>query len=113
MSSQQSSLLPVNRQFVADDPADGRTSMSDEPSTRPTERSRHASGGRMNTSGPSGKTAASSIVSSATIGPWGVEMQVYREREFLYGRRWATREPALEEVDEQKARYFREGGVLI
>jgi hypothetical protein len=23
-------------------------------------------------------------------GAWGVEVQVYREREFLYGRRWAT-----------------------
>jgi hypothetical protein len=28
-------------------------------------------------------------------GPWGVEVQVYREREFLYGRRWATRVLAL------------------
>jgi hypothetical protein len=33
-----------------------------------------------------------------------VEVQVYREREFLYGRRWATRALALEEADEQKAR---------
>jgi hypothetical protein len=24
-------------------------------------------------------------------GEWCVEVQVYREREFLYGRRWATR----------------------
>jgi hypothetical protein len=46
-------------------------------------------------------------------GAWGVEVQVYREREFLYGRRWATRALALEEADEQKARYLREGGVLI
>jgi hypothetical protein len=46
-------------------------------------------------------------------GEWGVEVQVYREREFLYGRRWATRALALEEADEQKARYLREGGVLI
>src|SRR6202521_3697534 len=38
-------------------------------------------------------------------GPWGVEVQVYREREFLYGRRWATRALALEEADQQKARY--------
>jgi hypothetical protein len=28
----------------------------------------------MNTSGPSGKTAASSIASSAIIGEWGVEV---------------------------------------
>jgi hypothetical protein len=30
-----------------------------------------------------------------------VEVQVYREREFLYGRRWTTRALALEEADEQ------------
>jgi hypothetical protein len=35
------------------------------------------------------------------------------QREFLYGRRWPTRALALEEADEQKARYLREGGVLI
>jgi hypothetical protein len=29
------------------------------------------------------------------------EVQVYREREFLYVRRWATRALALEEVDDQ------------
>ena len=43
----------------------------------------------------------------------GRGVQVYRELEFLYGRRWATRALALEEADEQKARYLREGGVLI
>jgi hypothetical protein len=43
----------------------------------------------------------------------GREVQVYREREFLYGRRWATRALALEEADKQKARHLREGGVLI
>jgi hypothetical protein len=37
-----------------------------------------------------------------------------RNGEFLYGRRWATRALALEEADrQQKARYLREGGVLI
>jgi hypothetical protein len=46
-------------------------------------------------------------------GPWGVEVQVYREREFLYGRRWATRALALEAADEHKARLLRESGVLI
>ena len=46
-------------------------------------------------------------------GPWGVEVQVYREREFLYGRRWPTRALALEEADDQKAAYLRKGGVLI
>ncbi len=29
-------------------------------------------------------------------GAWGVEVQVYREEELLYGRRWATRALALE-----------------
>jgi hypothetical protein len=46
-------------------------------------------------------------------GEWGIEVQVYRDREFLYSRRWATRALALEEADEQRARYFRKGGVLI
>jgi hypothetical protein len=39
-------------------------------------------------------------------GAWGVDVQVYREREFLYGRRWATRALALEEADEQKRGLF-------
>jgi hypothetical protein len=42
-----------------------------------------------------------------------VEVQVYREREFLLRRRWATRALALKEADEQKVRYLSEGGVLI
>jgi hypothetical protein len=46
-------------------------------------------------------------------GAWGAEVQVCRERKFLYGRRWANRALAPEEPDEQKARYLREGGVLI
>jgi hypothetical protein len=35
------------------------------------------------------------------------------DAELLYGRRHATRALALEEADEQKARYLREGGLLI
>jgi len=31
----------------------------------------------------------------------------------FYGRRWATRALALKKADEQKARYLREGGVII
>jgi hypothetical protein len=46
-------------------------------------------------------------------GQWGVEVQIYREREFLYGRRWPTRALALEEADDQKVAYLRKGGVLI
>jgi hypothetical protein len=46
-------------------------------------------------------------------GEWGVEVQIYREREFLYGRRWPTRALALEEAGQQKATYLGKGGVLI
>jgi hypothetical protein len=46
-------------------------------------------------------------------GQWGVEVQIYRDCEFLYGRRWASRALALEEADDQKAAYLRKGGVLI
>jgi hypothetical protein len=46
-------------------------------------------------------------------GAWGVEVQVYREREFLYGRRWASRALAIEEADAQKTAYLAKGGVLI
>ena len=67
----------------------------------------------MNTSGPSERTAWQLDCELRNHGEWGVEVQVYREREFLYGRRWATKALALEEADEQKARYLREGGVLI
>jgi hypothetical protein len=44
---------------------------------------------------------------------YGVELQVFREREFLYGRTWLTRALALEEADALKARYLAEGGVLL
>ena len=46
-------------------------------------------------------------------GEAGVEVQVSRDGEFLYGRRCPTRALALEEANEQKARYLREGGVLM
>jgi hypothetical protein len=46
-------------------------------------------------------------------GEAGAELQVYRERELLYGRRFANRALALEKADEWKAQYLREGGVLI
>jgi hypothetical protein len=46
-------------------------------------------------------------------GDAGVEVQMSRDGEFLYGRRCASRALALEEADAQRARYLREGGVLI
>ena len=49
----------------------------------------------------------------ADHGTWGVEFQVLRELEFLYGRRWPTRELAIAEADERKAQYLRESGTLI
>jgi hypothetical protein len=39
-------------------------------------------------------------------GAFGVEVQVYRERELLYGRRWATRALALAEADAREAQYL-------
>jgi hypothetical protein len=33
--------------------------------------------------------------------------------ELLYGRRWTNRALALEEADERKTQYLRDGGVLI
>jgi hypothetical protein len=38
---------------------------------------------------------------------------MYRNLEFLYGRRWVTRALAVEEADLRKAQYLREVGVLI
>ena len=46
-------------------------------------------------------------------GEAGVEVQVSRDGELLYGRRWATRALALAKADEQTAQYLRDGGVLI
>jgi hypothetical protein len=46
-------------------------------------------------------------------GEAGVEVQMFRDGEFLFGRRWATRALALEEADERKAQYLREGGVML
>jgi hypothetical protein len=46
-------------------------------------------------------------------GEAGVEVQVYRDRELLYGRRWPTRALALEKADDWKAQYLLAGGVLI
>ena len=46
-------------------------------------------------------------------GAAGVEVQVSRDGELLYGRRWANRALALVEADERKALYLRGGDVLI
>ena len=46
-------------------------------------------------------------------GKAGVEVHVYRDREFLFGRRCKTRALALEEAEATKAQYLRDGGVLV
>jgi hypothetical protein len=67
--------------------------------------------GPANTSGPSRRTSGNSRVSDDDA--WRVEVQVYRERELLYGRRPGTRAPALEKAGAWNAQFLREGGVII
>jgi hypothetical protein len=88
--------------------------MSDNPFFTPrTTNPRLASRRPANRSGPSRRTAGSSACELRDDGAAGVELQVSRAGELLYGRRWATRALALEEADERKAQYLREGGALI
>jgi hypothetical protein len=74
---------------------------------------RHRRGGYINPRSQSRSALSCLDCELRDHGEWGVEVQVYREREFLYGRRWATRALALEEANERKAQYLREGGVLL
>jgi hypothetical protein len=46
-------------------------------------------------------------------GAFGVDVQVSRDGELLYSRRWPTRALALEKADSWKAQYLLAGGVLI
>jgi hypothetical protein len=46
-------------------------------------------------------------------GETGVEVQISRDGAFLFGRRHTPRALELEETDERKAQYLREGGTLI
>src|ERR1700722_18881707 len=46
-------------------------------------------------------------------GEAGVEVQVYHDREFLYGLCYKTRALALEQAETTKAQYLGHGGVLI
>jgi hypothetical protein len=43
---------------------------------------------------------------------WSAEVQIYRDGEFLYGRRWPSRALALEGADDQKAAYLKNGEAL-
>jgi hypothetical protein len=46
-------------------------------------------------------------------GVLGVEVQVYRDGELLYGRRWPTRALALEKAEDWKVQYLLAGAVII
>jgi len=46
-------------------------------------------------------------------GAIGVEVQLFREGAWFYGRRWPRRADALVEVDELKAESLERGGVLL
>ena len=99
---------------MADDPPDGRTSMSAEPfyapNRKPPPPPPPRKGEPLWTIQKAGRQLACELRDDGDL---GVEVQVYRDREFLYGRRWATRALALREADDQRARYLREGGALI
>jgi hypothetical protein len=44
---------------------------------------------------------------------WGVEVQLFRDLEFLNGRRWPTRELAQAHASELREHFIAEGGVMI
>ena len=46
-------------------------------------------------------------------GEWGVEAQLFRDLEFLYGRRWPTREEAERHAGELGENFLTQGGTLI
>ena len=46
-------------------------------------------------------------------GSAGVEVQLLRDGEWFYGRRYPTRESALVEVDDLKAEQLGRGGILL
>ena len=46
-------------------------------------------------------------------GAFGVDVQVYRDGELLYGHRWPTRALALEKAADWKAQYLLAGAVII
>ena len=43
----------------------------------------------------------------------GVEIQIYRDGEFLFGQRWPSGELALKQAEEIKLRYVRAGGAVV
>jgi len=48
-----------------------------------------------------------------THGEWGVEVQLFRELDFLYGRRWPTREEAQAHARELREHFIAEGAVVV
>src|ERR1700722_1923691 len=77
--------------------------MSEQPSMRPTARPNRASE-HIWAIENNGRQLACELRDD---GAAGMELQVYRERELLYGRRFATRVLALEKADDWKAQYLR------
>jgi hypothetical protein len=47
------------------------------------------------------------------FGDIGIEVQMLRDGQFLFGRRWPNRAAALLEVDELKADHLTAGAVLM
>jgi hypothetical protein len=46
-------------------------------------------------------------------GSSGVEARIIRDGEFLLGRRWPSRDLAIEEAEDLRQQYIREGGTLV
>jgi hypothetical protein len=91
--------------------ADG-SSMSDQPFYAPNRKvppRQPRAGERLWTVEKNGRRLACELRDD---GEAGVEVQMFRDGEFLFGRRCTTRGLALEKADEWKAQYLREGGVL-
>jgi hypothetical protein len=81
-------------------------------STRPTARPRRGSRGWPNLWAvqKDGRQLACELRDDGDL---GVEVQVHRDGQLLYGRQWPTRAFALEKADDWKAQYLLAGGVLI
>jgi hypothetical protein len=46
-------------------------------------------------------------------GSSGVEARIIRDGELLLGRRWPSRDLAIEEAEDLRQQYIREGGTLV
>ena len=46
-------------------------------------------------------------------GQWGVEIQLSRDGECVFGRRWPDRSTAVVKADDLKTEHIRNGGLLL